>query len=194
MSEYLPPPPPDIRSLPNDFLNTPFGIMLKPTIDSFYGKVANPLPVAASLPPTPAEPKQQPPHTHPAPAASAAQVRHPHFAMSLPNIGYSQLVLFDKCVIAFDSFPVSLFVSIIRGEPSTIYEKLNSFLAVLPVEKKLSSEESQSLSAFAATLIAKNRAAALPANTIPVLGTFASSMGKTKLTWSHRACLGCATC
>ena len=71
-----------------------------------------------------------------------------------------------------------LLVSVIRGEPSTIYEKLNSFLAVLPVEKKLSTEESQSLSAFAATLIAKNRAAALPANTIPVLGTSGFSMEK----------------
>lgn len=95
------PPHADIRTLPTDFLNTPFGAMLKPVIDSFYGRAANPLPPAAAVPPPPAEPKQQPPHTHPAqhvPAASASGApKHPHLAMSLPNVGYSQLVLFDKC-------------------------------------------------------------------------------------------------
>lgn len=58
-----------------------------------------------------------------------------------------------------------------RGEPATIYEKLNSFLGALPVEKKLSAEESQTLSAFAAVLVAKDRAAALPPAGLAVLGT-----------------------
>lgn len=97
----------DIKSLPNDFLNTPFGVMLKPIIDSFYGRAAQPLPTAAVVPPVPAEPKQQPPHTHPAPVAIPS-VKHPHLAMALPNIGYSQLVLFDKCVHPFSGSHVVL--------------------------------------------------------------------------------------
>lgn len=73
--------------------------MLKPVIDSFYGRAANPLPIAAAVPPVPAEPKQLPPHSHPPsiqPAACASGTAHPHLAMKLPAIGYSQLVLFDK--------------------------------------------------------------------------------------------------